>query len=254
MNKIQEVKKKLGEYRENKFLVGCDIHETAADALTVINEQEGEIDRLNREIKRLCDVVATKTAERECAVKELEAQRENCEQLRNSRNLQRHIAQYHERRSVEWQEKYVAANRENEELKGRFACTDLSSLEDAKINNCRLKDELAAAENELIAARKELANEKSKNDDLILKLDELQRKASSFVIEPDEVEKIVCDRCPVCKNDFRLFFKRGIPMLVTRESHRKYANCPKCGGVVNDSENKTACGHCGTLLDWGKQV
>ena len=50
------------------------------------------------------------------------------------------------------------------------------------------------------------------------------------------------------------WLKTGVsryPVLVTGLSKRKYGNCPKCGGSVNDFDNQKACGHCGTLIDWG---
>lgn len=248
MNKIQEVKEKLGKFRKHGLLVGADVRETASDALTVIAEQESEIDRLNRKI----------------------------DTLNGASDSIRNIAQHNANLAGEWYEKYVAAKKELEAVKAAFdeeqqrAAGVFSEKVKLTVKNNELKETLNRAtadalnrygvletrienlskENSILAER--VAKEKSKNGDLILELNELRRKASSFVLDPNEVEKVVFDRCPVCKNDFRLFVKRGKRVNVTGASPRKYANCPECGEAVNDYDNKTSCGHCGTLLEWGK--
>jgi len=160
MNKIQEVKKKLGEYRENWF-VCADLHKTAVDALTVITEQESEIDRLNSEME------AMKAAFEE---EQQKAARVFCEKV-----------------------KLTVENKKLEEALDKATADALSELK-ANIN---IKTDFKNLLEENSKLAEQVAKEKSKNGDLVIKLAELQRKASSFVLDPNKVEKVVFDRCPV---------------------------------------------------------
>ena len=292
MDKIQEVKQKLNSYRGNKFLVGEDIHETAIDALNVITEQEREIDRLNCKIRqlyeRISEIEETKKRAIETSNEETRrAKRAVIRQTAINEKLHRCISVTNENAF-----RIAAKNKElSERLKDTegLRVTMATVAEDRKIENARLRDELTAAKNEASInydryvsaanevgrAKKALEDEQEKCADAETKLDEkkaelantkkelgncrdklieMTTKASSFVIEPDEVDVIHLRKCPECNNEFRFFIKRAVPVEVTGESPRKYANCPRCKEPINDHDNKFACGHCGTPLDWGNKI
>ena len=243
MDKINEIKNKL-EVRACNPNLRME-RQVALDALNVITEQESEIARLR------CDLAsAENSAKCSRALKE-KAESENLELLGIRRTLE--FANEQLRLKLDGQrDRIVKLSAECDELKQKADIWEKDAARNHDcVNCCHVRYNDVYNENGKI---------KHENDKLTKELHELRErlheaiaKASSFVVDPDEVEKVISDRCPVCKNDFRLFFKRGMRVNVTGESRRKYANCPKCDGVVNDSDNKMSCGRCGALLDWGSK-
>lgn len=272
MDKINEVKNKLDDRAGNPHL-GME-RQVALDALNVITEQESEIARLRVDLAAARNAVESAEMSAKCsrALKE-KAERENLELLEKCRRLE--LANEQLRLKLDGQrDRIVKLSAECDKLKqkadilGKYATRerDCANYWYGRYNDvCNEKTNVVRGYEKW---REELTVEngkiKQENDKLMKELRELREKlheatvkASSFVIDPDEVDVIRFERCPVCKNDFRFFLKMPkaaevVPPIV-KFGEKKFGACPKCGRAVDSEDNKTACGRCGKLLDWGSE-